>query len=185
LSSGFWRVRVQIVGPVRLGVALAGILLSGGVAAASTYCIAERATPLQPVDRIQCAELLQSVRNPRALPLEAYQAKLAQFLRNYCHRDEESGWARDKRVRDTGPYIGTLDGGKWTGTYYGTHAPVVTWYSPDMVAWLKANRSNEPAGAAVPPPGSIARTAMLRRATTRPLRRCATSRASTASRWCS
>ena len=73
------------------------------------------------------------MRNPRALPLDAYQAKLAQFLRNYCHRDEASGWTRDKHVRDTGPFIGTLKNGKWTGTYFGTHAPVVTWYSPDMV----------------------------------------------------
>ena len=70
-----------------------------------------------------------------------YQAKLAQFLRNYCHRDEASGWKRDKHVRDTGPFIGTLKNGKWTGTYFGTHAPVVTWYSPDMVEWLKSNRA--------------------------------------------
>ena len=74
-----------------------------------------------------------------------YQAKLAQFLRNYCHRDEASGWTRDKHVRDTGPFVGTLKDGKWTGTYFGTHAPVVTWYSPDMVEWLKANRARRPA----------------------------------------
>ena len=81
-----------------------------------------------------------------------YQAKLAQFLRNFCHRDEASGWTRDKRVRDTGPFIGTLNNGKWTGTYFGTHAPVVTWYSPDMVEWLKSNRAEEHAVPLQPEP---------------------------------
>ncbi len=117
----------------------------------STVCPSERAKPLPPTDRTLCAELAQSVRNPRALPLDAYQVKLAQFLRNYCHRDEASGWKRDKHVRDTGPYIGTLKDGKWTGTYFGTHAPVVTWYSPDMHEWLKANRAEEHAAANEPP----------------------------------
>lgn len=143
---------MQIVGSVRFGSALACMLVSCSVAAASTVCIAERAAPLQTTDRTQCAELAQSVRNPRALTLDAYQAKLAQFLRNFCHRDEASGWTRDKRVRDTGPYIGTLKDGKWTGTYFGTHAPVITWYSPDMHAWLKANRADEHAGPNQPPP---------------------------------
>jgi len=128
------------------------MLFSCGVAVASTVCISERATPLQPTERTLCAELAQSVRNPRALTPDAYQAKLAQFLRNFCHRDEASGWTRDKRVRDIGPYIGTLKDGKWTGTYFGTHAPVITWYSPDMHAWLKANRADEQAGPTEPPP---------------------------------
>jgi hypothetical protein len=143
---------VQIVGSVRFGGALACILFSCSVGAASTVCISERAKPLQATDRTLCAELALSVRNPRALSLDAYQAKLAHFLRNFCHRDEASGWTHDKHVRDTGPYIGTLKDGKWTGTYFGTHAPVITWYSPDMHAWLKANRADEHAGPADPPP---------------------------------
>ena len=137
---------------LRVGSTLAFILLSCGVGIASTVCTSERAKPLLPTDRILCAELAQSVRNPRALPLDAYQAKLAQFLRNFCHRDEASGWARDKRVRDTGPFIGTLNNGKWTGTYFGTHAPVVTWYSPEMVDWLKSNRAEEHAVPLQPDP---------------------------------
>ena len=47
-----------------------------------------------------------------------------------CHRDEDGGWVRDKRVRDTGPWIGTYADGKWTGQVFGTHAPVLIWYSP-------------------------------------------------------
>ena len=137
---------------LRLGSALAFILLSCGAGIASTVCTAERARPLLPTDRTLCAELGQSVRNPRALPLDAYQAKLAQFLRNFCHRDEASGWTRDKRVRDTGPFIGTLNNGKWTGTYFGTHAPVVTWYSPEMIDWLKSNRAEEHAVPLQPEP---------------------------------
>jgi hypothetical protein len=128
---------------LRIAGSLAMILVTGGGGIASTVCTSERATPLQTTDRTLCAELAKAVRSPRALPLDAYQAKLAQFLRNFCHRDEASGWARDKHVRDTGPFVGTLKDGKWTGTYFGTHAPVITWYSPDMLEWLKSNRSEE------------------------------------------
>ena len=99
-------------GLLRLGGSLILVLLSCGAGIASTVCTSERAKPLQPTDRTLCAELAQAVRNPRALPLDAYQAKLAQFLRNFCHRDEASGWKRDKHVRDTGPYIGTLKDGQ-------------------------------------------------------------------------
>lgn len=89
--------RVQVAGSIRLGGTLAFVLFSCGVGLASTVCPAERAKPLQPTDRTLCAEFARSVRNPRALPLDEYQAKLAQFLRNYCHRDEASGWLPDGR----------------------------------------------------------------------------------------
>jgi hypothetical protein len=69
---------------LRFGGALAFVLFSCSVGIASTVCVAERAKPLNTTDRTLCAELAQSVRNPRALPLDAYEAKLAQFLRNYC-----------------------------------------------------------------------------------------------------
>jgi hypothetical protein len=49
------------------------------------------------------------------------------------------------------PYIGTPKGGKWTGTYFDTHAQVITWYSPDMLDWLKSSmgavRRSQPARA--------------------------------------
>ena len=129
---------------LRFGGALAFVLLSCGAGSrVHRLHVGARQAAATPTDRTLCAELAQTVRKPRALPLDAYQAKLAEFLRNYCHRDEASGWKRDKHVRDTGPFVGTLENGKWTGTYFGTHAPVVTWYSPDMVEWLKANRAEE------------------------------------------
>jgi hypothetical protein len=80
------------------------------------------------------------VRAPSGLPLAEYEAKLGEYLRNYCHRNVAAGWRSDKRVRDTGPYIASLNEGQWTGHTFGTHAPVIVWYSPEMMAWLKANR---------------------------------------------
>jgi hypothetical protein len=116
----------------------AGLLCCGEALAAT--CPAERDAPLVPKDAALCASLLEAVRKPAALPLNEYEGKLATFLRNFCHRDQALGWKRDKRVRDTGPFIGIFKDGKWVGSYQGTHAPVVTWYSPDMFEWLKANR---------------------------------------------
>ena len=50
-----------------------------------------------------------------------------------CHRNEQDGWVRDKRVRDAGPWIGTYRDGEWKGKYHGTHVPVLIWYSKEMV----------------------------------------------------
>src|ERR1051325_1797788 len=74
------------------------------------------------------------------LPLAQYETALGDYLRNYCHRG--GGWTPDKRVRDTGPFVGTMVDGKWVGKYYGTHNPVWVWYSRDMVEWLRRNRPN-------------------------------------------
>ena len=91
----------------------------------------------------------------------------ATTLRNFCHRDEKSGWKVDKRVRDTGPWIGIYANGHWAGNYFGTHAPVMVWYSPEMYAWLKVNRPDEgalPPGEATPvPDGAIIVKEMYRR----------------------
>ena len=94
-----------------------------------------------------CATLEGTIRKPSALPLNVYEDKLGAFLRNFCYRDEAAGWRSDKHIRDTGPFVGVFQNGKWVPNYLGTHAPVVTWYSPDMIAWLKANRP-EPEAAA-------------------------------------
>ena len=116
------------------------VLIPHGHGYAASKCPVEREVPLVPQDKALCASLEAAVRKPSALPLDVYEDKLAAFLRNFCHRDEASGWKSDKRLRDTGPFIGSFHNGKWTGNYHGTHAPVVTWYSPDMIAWLEANR---------------------------------------------
>jgi len=112
-------------------------------------------TPLAPKDRRLCQTLLEKVRVPSALPLDAYEAALNDFFQNWCHRDRDGGWQVDKGVRDTGPYTSRLErvDGKWqwVGDYHGTHTPVAIWYSPDMVAWLRRNRPAEGDGPAKPP----------------------------------
>jgi Cytochrome P460 len=111
--------------------------------AASVTCAEKQATAQVPTDLALCTALAPIVRKPSALPLNEYQAKLGEYLRNFCHRDEKSGWKVDKRVRDTGPWVGTYANERWAGTYFGTHAPALVWYSPDMYAWLNANRPGE------------------------------------------
>jgi len=52
------------------------------------------------------------------------------------------GWAKDKRVRDTGPYI--------AGKAYGTHPTVRIVYSPEVIAWMKNGRKGKiPDGAMI------------------------------------
>ena len=118
---------------------------------ASSSCPEEQLTPQLPVDLRLCEELEPIIRRPRGLPLNEYQAKLGTYLQNFCHRDLSKGWKVDKRVRDTGPYVAAYLRGSWSANYYGTHAPVLVWYSPDMFAWLKANR-NEASATAEPAP---------------------------------
>jgi hypothetical protein len=146
------------------------VLMSAGASLAQTACVAERATPQVPKDTALCASLEKVVRDPRALAFSDYQDKLAQFLRNFCHRNEAAGWMSDKRVRDTGPFVGIFQNGNWSGQYFGTHAPVVTWYSPAMIAWLKTNRPEQGAGASTPvPDGAI----MVKEMFPPPTARCA------------
>jgi hypothetical protein len=88
-----------------------------------------------------CKTLWETVKDPSAYPLAEYQDNLNRFFINFCHRDKSSGWVRDKFVRDTGPGTATLINGEWVGKYFGTHAPVVIWYSPVMYEWIKKNRT--------------------------------------------
>lgn len=122
-----------------LALAVLGALLAAAVtgpAAAELGCPAEQPQPLLPADPALCARLAPDVRQPGAPRfrdnLAAYEEKLGEFLRNFCHRDPVGGWRRDKGVRDTGPFTATLSGGNWVGAYRGTHAPVVVWYSPEV-----------------------------------------------------
>lgn len=77
---------------------------------------------------------------PSSLSREQYQPKLYEFLSTFKYRS--LNWARDKKIRDTGPYK--------NGKYYGTHPAVKIWYSPDFLSWMVAGRQGEvPDGAMV------------------------------------
>jgi len=137
----------------RLAGAIAMIAaMTANIAYASPTCPDEQSTKQVPQDLKLCEALEPIVRRPSALPLNEYEAKFNEYIGAMCHRNEAGGWKVDKRIRDTGPWIGTFANGKWTGQGFGTHAPVLIWYSPDMHAWLKANRPEHgPAPAVVAP----------------------------------
>lgn len=129
-------------------------------AMAAELCPSLQTTPQVPTTAEAlkaCADLDPIVRKPNGTDLKAYETALTDWLQKFCHRRESLGWVRDKTVRDTGPFIATLGNGKWSGTPFGTHAPVVIWYSPDMIEWLKANRGEHPTN----PPPSIPDGAMM------------------------
>lgn len=126
-----------------------GVLAAPGHAAG--LCADEQPTPQLPTDPALCAQLDPIVRKPSSLPLDQYEVQLNRYVTAMCHRSSAAGWQRDKTVRDTGPFIATLAGGKWIGNYFGTHAPVLVWYSPEMLAWLHANRPGDPAKAPATP----------------------------------
>lgn len=63
---------------------------------------------------------------PSSLPVAEYEEYLFEFLNSRQYR--ELGWLKDKRVRDTGPYL--------NGKEYGTHPAVKIYYSPEIIRWL-------------------------------------------------
>jgi len=141
-------------------------------AQASPACPEEQASPQEPTNLELCRRLEPIVRHPGDHPLNDYEQALNQYLGALCYRDEAAGWKVDKGIRDTGPWVGTYANGKWTGQYYGTHAPVMIWYSPDFFVWLKANRpeaSAAPATAQPVPDGAI----MVKEMYTAPAAACA------------
>lgn len=74
---------------------------------ASSTCPEEQETrQLPPQDLAVCAALDAAVRKPSALPLNEYETKLNQYLDLNCHRRLDQGWKVDKRIRDTGTWIG-------------------------------------------------------------------------------
>jgi hypothetical protein len=132
---------VRIVSRVPSAVAaLTFALFSSLAVQASPTCPDQQTTPQVPQDLKLCAQLEPKVRHPGALPLNEYEQVVNNFFSHMCHRNVQAGWKSDKRIRDTGPWIGTYSNGQWSGQYYGTHAPVLIWYSPDFYAWLKTNR---------------------------------------------
>src|SRR4051812_11256909 len=116
----------------RLARLVAAALVAASVpGAAWAVCVAERPDVMAATDPALCRSLEAAVRTPSALPLADYEAKLDQFFGHYCHRDQAAGWVHDKFVRDAGPFVATQVGGTWQGKDFGTHAPVMIWYSPD------------------------------------------------------
>lgn len=141
-----------------LTAAMLSLCIVLGPAHASQTCPEEQPKPDQvPTNLALCESLEQIVRRPSALPLNDYEAKLGDYLRNYCHRNLKAGWKVDKRIRDTGPYVANYQKGRWVGNYNGTHAPVLIWYSPEAFGWLKTNRPEQaaPAQAAPMPDGAL------------------------------
>jgi len=134
-----------------VSVALAALLAMRLPLHAAETCADLQPTPQIPTDLKLCAQLDPIVRHPGALPLDKYEQALNRYVSAMCHRNVAAGWRMDKTVRDTGPFIASLVNGKWTGSYYGTHAPVLIWYSPEMMDWLHANRPEDR-----PPPASPA-----------------------------
>jgi hypothetical protein len=131
--------------------AAAAAMLACLPVAAYAACPSRSETPLLPTDPARCALLAQLLRGSKT-QLDEYERNLADYLSNLCHRDLAAGWKPDKRMRDTGPYVATFTGGKWTAKYYGTHMAVLVWYSPEMFAWLKKHRQHQEAPAASEPP---------------------------------
>ena len=154
-------------------VAIAAVTAFAGAALAESQCPDLQSQPLVPTDLALCKALEPIVRDPSGLPLNEYEQKLGEYFGAFCHRDQSAGWVHDKHVRDTGPYINTLVNGKWEGAYYGTHAPVMIWYSPDFHRWLKKNRPYDPAS--TPPEQTpIPQGAMIvKEMVTAPAARCA------------
>jgi cytochrome c553 len=139
-------------------VILAALLTLPAPLLAAGRCDDEQPTPQVPTNLALCAKLDPIVRHPSALPLDKYEEALNRYVSAMCHRNLADGWAMDKTVRDTGPFVATLADGKWSGSYYGTHAPVLIWYSPEMLAWLRANRPESrpiPSTPAPVPDGAI------------------------------
>ncbi|MFL5330787.1 MAG: cytochrome P460 family protein [Gemmataceae bacterium] len=75
----------------------------------------------------QRAEILP---RPSSLSVREFEEVLFNFLNE--RRYQSLGWAVDKGVRDTGPFI--------DGKHYGTHPAVRVYYSPEVIQWLKGGR---------------------------------------------
>src|SRR5262245_55264421 len=77
---------------------------------------------------------------PSSLGVAEYEERLFKFLNERTY--QALGWAPDKMVRDTGPFI--------NGKYYGTHPAVRVYYSPEIIAWLRdGKRGAIPDGAMI------------------------------------
>lgn len=132
------RIKLWVLACLLLGVlvlcALPHLLDASRAAAA-----AGRPAPAGGAGAQQPAAAPDECRNVPLLPLPStflparlpqFQEQLARFLQ--CRQYTKLGWAEDKRVRDTGPYV--------SGASYGVHPAVKIYYSPEVFRWLKDKR---------------------------------------------
>lgn len=94
-----------------LAFLLAAIATSAASAGDPAACPSYRAEPVAMTDPALCAELAAQIATPSASPLDAYEVALNAFAANFCHRNADAGWIRDKFIRLTGPRIATLRDG--------------------------------------------------------------------------
>ncbi len=73
------------------------------------------------------------------MSVEQFEELLFDFLHE--RKYQELGWAVDKTIRDTGPYI--------KGRSYGTHPAVRVYYSPKVMQWLINDRQGAIADGAI------------------------------------
>lgn len=120
-------------------------LVALAVASSTTFCwratgqeltTAPERTDDTPTDFGQKANLPA----PSGMSVNDFERHLFEFVNN--RRYVKLGWLRDKRVRDTGPFI--------DGREYGTHPAVRVFYSPEIVQWLVDGRQGKiPDGAVI------------------------------------
>ena len=140
MRGGFKKGLSAIISVVFLFVALKSM------AAEVPACDVRQDKKLIPTNPALCESLHDAVRDPSGLALDKYEAVLSQFLGNYCHRNAAAGWVRDKKLRNTGPFITSHRDGEWQGRAFGVHAPVVIWYSPEAIEWIRENRGLDDIG---------------------------------------
>lgn len=119
-----------------LTVLIAAALVVGPRASQATHGLAAR-NPCANARPIPGALRLPA-QVPQGDPAAIEKTMLA-YLSSYAYRD--LGWCVDKGVRDTGPYVGHR--------MYGTHPAVRIYYSPEVMAWLRAGRHGAPRDGAV------------------------------------
>src|SRR5215212_10127432 len=113
------RIKLLVLACLLAGISVLSALpklLEGARAAAAENNPAPAEARQQPAAEGDCQNVpplpLPSTFLPARLP--QYQEQLARFLQ--CRQYTKLNWAEDKKVRDTGPYVG--------GAYYGVHPAV-------------------------------------------------------------
>ena len=160
---------------LRAALAASAGLVWCGQALAAASCAAERDAPLVPKDKALCASLEQVVRRPMRCRSTRMRTSSPTFSAISAIATRRPAGRATSACATPARSSASFQNGKWTGNYHGTHAPVVIWYSPDMIAWLKANRPEGHAAASTEPRRCPTARSWSRRCTRRPSRLAPTS----------